>query len=65
MTSTIRALATEVRVGPRNNLDHGCVVDCDSIGDDPGGAPAGPVAALLPDQEEDLARAIRAAFDLD
>jgi mRNA interferase MazF len=60
ITSTIRGL-----VGPRNNLDHDCVVHCDSIQTIPRAHLLAPVGLLLPDQEEDLARAIRAAFDLD
>jgi len=65
ITSTIRGLATEVLVGPRNNLDHDCVVHCDSIQTIPRTNLLAPIGLLLPDQEDDLARAIRAAFDLD
>jgi mRNA interferase MazF len=31
ITSTIRGITSEVRVGPRNGLDHDCVVSCDNI----------------------------------
>jgi mRNA interferase MazF len=65
ITSTIRGLATEVLVGPRNNLDHDCVVHCDSIQTIPRANLLAPIGLLLPDQEDDLAGAIRAAFDLD
>ena len=65
ITTTIRGLATEVRVGARNNLDHDCVVHCDSIQTIPRAHLLAPIGLLLPDQEDDLARAIRAAFDLD
>lgn len=65
ITSTIRGLATEVLVGSRNNLDHDCVVHCDSIQTIPRGNVLAPIGMLLTDQEDDLARAIRAAFDLD
>lgn len=65
ITSTIRGLATEVLVGPRNNLDHDCVVHCDSIQTIPRANLLGLIGLLLPHQEDDLARAIRAAFDLD
>lgn len=65
ITTTILGLATEVRVGPRNNLDHDCVVHCDSIQTIPRVNLMAPIGLLLPDQEDDLARAIRAAFDLD
>mgnify|MGYP001791599564 CR=1 FL=1 len=65
ITSTIRGLATEVLLGPRNNLDHDCVVHCDSIQTIPRASLLSPIGLLLPDQEDDLARAIRAAFNLD
>ncbi len=65
ITSTIRGLATEVLVGPRNNLDHDCVVHCDNIQTIPRANLLAPIGLMLPDQEDDLARAIRAAFDLD
>ena len=65
ITSTIRGLATEVLVGPRNNLDHDCVVHCDSIQTIPRANLLTLIGMLLPDQEDDLARGIRAAFDLD
>jgi hypothetical protein len=41
IATTIRGLATEVLVGPRNNLDHDCVVHWRQHPDDPAGAPAG------------------------
>jgi mRNA interferase MazF len=65
ITSTIAGLATEVRVGPRDNLDQDGVVHCDSIQTIPRAHLLALVGLLLPDQEEDLARAIAAAFDLD
>ena len=65
ITTTIRGLATEVMVGLRNNLDHDCVVHCDSIQTIPRAHLLAPIGFFLPDQEDDLARAIRAAFDLD
>ncbi len=64
ITSTIRGLASEVAVGPRNGLDHDSVVSCDNIvtvGKDAVGATIG---LLLDDQEAALARAISDAFDL-
>ena len=65
ITSIIRELATEVLVGPGNNLDHDCVVHCDRIQTIPRANLLAPIGLLLPDQEDDLARAIRAALDLD
>jgi len=31
ITTTIRGLASEVPAGPRNGLDHACVISCDNI----------------------------------
>lgn len=63
--SKVSGLATEVDVGVRNGLDHESAVDCDSIQtvlvDDVGRQ----LGFLLDDQEEDLARAISTAFDLE
>jgi mRNA-degrading endonuclease toxin of MazEF toxin-antitoxin module len=61
----LKAIEAAVKVGPRNNLDHDCVMHCDSIQTIPRAHLLAPVGLLLPDQEEDLARAIRASFDLD
>lgn len=64
ITSTVRGLGVEVPVGPRNGLDHDCIVNCDNIQtvhvDDLGKK----IGYLLPDQEVLLARAIAHAFDL-
>ena len=61
----MRGLATEVLVGPRNNLEHDCVVHCDSIQTIPRAHLLATIGLLLPDQGDDLTRAIHAAFDLD
>lgn len=65
ITTTIRGLATEVLVGRRNNLDHESVVHCESIQTVPRAHLLAPIGLLLPDQEDDLARALCAAFDID
>ncbi len=65
ITSTILGLSTEVPVGSANGLDHGCVVSCDNIVTVPKAALGRHVGYLLPTQEAELAKAIRAAFDLD
>lgn len=65
LTTTIRGLSTEVRVGPQNGLDHDCVISCDNITTVPADLIGRQIGYLLPDQEADLAAAIRAAFDLD
>jgi mRNA interferase MazF len=65
ITTTIRGLSTEVRVGTANGLDEQGVVACDHITTIPAGALGRQIGRLLGEQEADLMRAIRAAFDLD
>lgn len=65
ITSTIRGLSTEVRVGPANGLDHDSVVSCDNIVTVPVSALGRQIGFLLPAQELELTEAIHAAFDLD
>lgn len=65
ITSTIRGIASEVPVGPRNGLDHDSVVSCDNITTVHRDAVGATIGALLDDQEADLARAISDAFELD
>ena len=62
--STIKGVSTEVTVGPRNGLDHDCVVSCDNIRTLPAARLGRLVGFLAEDQERDLARAIVSAFDL-
>jgi mRNA interferase MazF len=64
ITSTIRGIATEVHVGIANGLDHDSVVSLDNVTLVPRSALGRVVGYLLPDQEDDLARAVRAAFGL-
>ena len=64
ITSTIRGLSTEVRLGSANGLDHDCVVSCDNITTVETGTLGRHVGYLLTRQEAELAEAIRAAFDL-
>lgn len=64
ITTTIRGLSTEVRVGPRNGLDHHSVVSCDNIVTIPVSALGRHVGSLAAAQELELATAIRTAFDL-
>lgn len=63
-TSSV-GLVTEVEVGQPNGLDHDSVVDCDSIITVGVSQVGRQVGFLLDDQEEDLARAISTAFDLE
>lgn len=65
ITSTIRGLTTEVRVGSRNGLDHDCVVSCDNITTVRGNAVGDTIGLLFDEQEAELARAIGDAFDVD
>jgi mRNA interferase MazF len=64
ITSTIRGLTSEVRVGPRNGLDHDSVVSCDNISTVRRDAVRGTIGVFFDDQEPDLARAISDAFEL-
>lgn len=64
ITTTVRGLTTEVPVGPRNGLDHECVVSCDNITTVRAEAVGETIGLLFDDQEPDLARAISDAFDL-
>ena len=62
--STIRGITSEVPVGPRNGLDHDCVVTCDNITTVRKDALGDTIGLLFDDQEADLARAISDAFEL-
>ena len=64
ITSTVRGLSTEVPVGTRNGLDTSSVISLDNITTVPYDAVGERIGYLLPDQEDDLARAISVAFDL-
>ena len=65
ITGTIRGLSSEVPVGPRNGLDKDSVVSVDNVVTIPVTALGHQIGFLLPDQESDLAEAIRNAFDLE
>jgi mRNA interferase MazF len=65
ITSTIRGLSTEVPVGTANGLDHDSVVSLDNVETIPAQQLGRQIGLLLMAQEEALARAIHAAFDLD
>lgn len=64
ITSTIRGIASEVAVGPRNGLDHDGVVSCDNITTVRISALGSTIGLLFDDQEHALARAISDAFEL-
>ncbi len=65
ITSTIRGGPAELAVGPDNGLDHPCVINFDNISTIDVTDLGQQVGFLLENQEEDLIRAIHAAFDLD
>ena len=65
ITSTIRGLSSEVRVGVRNGLDHESVVSCDNITTVRATAVGAGLGLLFDDQEPELLRAIGDAFGLD
>ena len=64
ITSTIRGITSEVRVGTRNGLDHDSVISCDNISTVRKEAVGPSIGMLFDDQEAELARAISDAFDL-
>ena len=65
ITSTVRGLRSEVRVGARNGLDHDSAVNLDSITTIPRELLVRPLGALLDDQERELTQAFLEAFDLE
>jgi mRNA interferase MazF len=64
ITTKVRGLSTEVPVGVANGLDMDSVVSCDNIVTIPVGDLGQQIGVLLQSQEDELADAIRAAFDL-
>ena len=64
ITSTIRGLSTELRVGPRNGLEHDSVVSCDNIVTVPADALGRLIGYLNAGAEPALTAAIRSAFEL-
>ena len=65
ITTTIRGLSTELPVGQANGLGRDTVVNCDNTVPVPTSTLGRRVGYLLPAQEPALAKAIRAAFDLE
>ena len=64
ITSTIRGLVSEVRVGRMNGLDLECVVQLDNIATIDKSKIIRVVGFLMPEQERELAVAINNTFDL-
>ena len=65
ITSTIKGLSSEVRVGPDNGLDHDCVVSLDNVLTVPTDSLGRIVGYLSDGQEALLARAVVMAYDLE
>lgn len=65
ITSTIKGLSSEVLVGPENGLDHPCAVALDNVVTIPTRALGRTIGYLYPHQEDDLARAVVLAYDLE
>lgn len=65
ITSTVRGLSSEVRVGTANGLDHECAVALDNVVTVPTALLGRTIGYLTVEQEAQLARAVVLAFDLD
>ncbi|QDC26850.1 type II toxin-antitoxin system PemK/MazF family toxin [Georgenia yuyongxinii] len=65
VTSTIKGLTSEVRLGPHNGLDHECVASLDNVVTVPSQLVGRTIGFLTADQEKQLARAVVLAYDLD
>lgn len=65
ITTRVRGLSTEVRVGVANGLAGPSVVACDNITTVPATALGEQIGVLLDRQEQALSSAMAAAFDLD
>ena len=65
ITTTIKGLSSEVRVGADNGLDHDCVVALDNVITIPVNLLGRTVGYLSAEQEFQLARAVVLAHDLE
>lgn len=65
VTTTIKGLSSEVRVGPENGLDHGCAISLDNVLTIPVSTLGRTVGYLSVEQEAQLARAVVLAYDLE
>lgn len=65
ITSTLKGLSSEVRVGPSNGLDHEGAVALDNVVTVPTDLLGRTVGHLSAAQEVELARAVVLAYDLD
>lgn len=65
ITSTVKGLSSEVPLGVANGLDDGCAVSIDNVVTIPTTHLGRTIGFLSLDQEQELARAVVLAFDLD
>jgi mRNA interferase MazF len=65
ITTTIKGLSSEVRVGPENGLNHECVVSLDNVVTVAVHLLGRTVGYLSAVQEMELARAVVLAYDLE
>lgn len=65
ISTTVRGLSTEVPVDAANGLEQPSVVSCDHVTTIPTSTLGPQIGMLLDPQEQKLADAIQAAFDLD
>lgn len=65
ITSTVKGLSSEVKVGPADGLDHICAISVDNTLTIPVSALGRTIGFLSDAQEAALARAVVLAFDLD
>ena len=65
ITTTIKGLSSEVRVGPDNGLDHDCVVSLDNVLTVPVSTLGRTLGYLRAEQEAQLVRAVVLAYDLE
>ncbi|MDN5795800.1 MAG: type II toxin-antitoxin system PemK/MazF family toxin [Intrasporangium sp.] len=64
VTTTVKGLSSEVRVGPENGLDQDCAVALDNVVTVPVAMLGRTVGYLSAAQEGELARAVVLAYDL-
>ncbi len=65
VTTTIKGLSSEVRVGPENGLDHDCAISLDNVLTVPVSTLGRTVGYLSVEQEAQPARAVVLAYDLE
>jgi mRNA interferase MazF len=65
ITTTVKGLSSEVRVGPDNGLDHDCAVALDNVVTVPVNLLGRTLGYLSSEQEAELARAVVLAYDFE